>query len=178
MHTTCAPRGAARANSRVVCSATRCARRRGGRAHDSCRSRATNVRDDVMRARHAPPPLGSIVFTVPALQWVRVILAHRVPGETIDMAQDPLLLPETARADEAAPLPERRASRPDEAFPRPRVAAEPDWRRMLGAVRRRRWLVLGVTLPGTAAGMISGRPVLRARSPARARPWVPGPGPR
>ena len=61
-----------------------------------------------MRARHAPPPLGSIVFTVPALQWVRVILAHRVPGETIDMAQDPLLLPESARVDEAAPLPERR----------------------------------------------------------------------
>src|SRR3989475_312760 len=172
MHTTCAPRGAARANSRVVCSAMRCARRRGGRAHDSCRSRATNVRDDVMRARHAPPPLGGIVFTVPALQWGRVILAHRVPGETIDMAQDPLLLPESARVDEAAPLPERRPSRPYEASPRGRIAAEPDWRRMLGAIRRRRWLVLGVTLLGTAAGIVAAVRFVGPRYLARARLWV------
>src|SRR5256885_1639951 len=171
MHTTCAPRGAARANSRVVCSATRCARRRGGRAHDSCRSRATNVRDDVMRARHAPLLLGRVVFTVPALQWLRVILAHRVPGETIDMAQDPLLLPESARVDEVAPLPERRPSRPYEAS-RPRIAAEPDWRRMLGAIRRRRWLVLGVTLLGTAAGIVAAVRFVGPRYLARARLWV------
>jgi len=126
----------------------------------------------VLRARHASPPLGRIAFTVPALQWVAVILAHRVSGETIDMAQDPVLLPESARVDEVAPLQERRPSRPYEQSPRPRIAAEPDWRRILGAIRRRRWLVLGVTLLGTAAGIVAAVRFVGPRYLARARLWV------
>src|SRR2546430_9924410 len=93
------------------------------------------------------------------------------------MAQDPLLLPESARVDEVAPLPERRPSRPYEAFPRPRVAAEPDWRRMLGAVRRRRWLVLGVPLLGTAAGVFAALPFGRRPGLVRGRLCGRGPGP-
>src|SRR5213076_417680 len=42
-----------------------------GACTDSCRSHATNVRGDVLRARHGSPPLGSILFTVPALQWAK-----------------------------------------------------------------------------------------------------------
>src|SRR2546428_12486992 len=107
-----------------------------------------------MRARYARPPLGSIVFTVPALQWVRVILAHRGPGETIDMAQDPLQLPESARVDGVAPLPERRPSRPYEASPRPRTAAEPAWLGLLGALRPRPPAVAGLPVLGPAAGRL------------------------
>src|SRR5437764_14893046 len=88
------------------------------------------------------------------------------------MAQDPLLLPESGRVDEVAPVLERRPARPYDQSPRPRIAAEPDWRRILGAIRRRRWLVLGVTLLGTAAGIVAAVRFVGPRYLARARLWV------
>src|SRR5207247_1297587 len=51
-------------------------------------------------------------------------------------------------------------------------AAEPDWRRILGAVRRRRWVVLAVTLLGTAAGVVAAAKFVGPRYLARARLWV------
>src|SRR6267143_3886787 len=86
------------------------------------------------------------------------------------MAQDPLLIPESV--EEVAPLLERRPSRPYAEPPRPLAAAEPDWRRILGAIRRRRWLVLGVTLLGTAAGIVAAVRFVGPRYLARARLWV------
>ena len=88
------------------------------------------------------------------------------------MAQDPLLIPESARADEVAPLLERRPSRPYAEPPRPLAAGEPDWHRILGAIRRRRWLVLAVTLLGTAAGIVAAVRFVGPRYLARARLWV------
>src|SRR5213078_3709657 len=113
-----------------------------------------------------------ILFTVPALQWGACVPGTPSAGRNHDMSQDPLLLPESAQVDEVAPLPERRPTRPYAASPRPRVAAEPDWRRILGAIRRRRWLVLGVTLLGTAAGIIAAFRFVGPRYLARARLWV------
>src|SRR5947208_1021319 len=88
------------------------------------------------------------------------------------MAQDPLLLPESGRVDEVAPVLERRPARPYAASPLLLIAAGPDWRGMLGAVRRRRWLVLGVTLLGTAAGIVAAVRFVGPRYLARARLWV------
>ena len=88
------------------------------------------------------------------------------------MAQDPLLIPESARVDEVAPLLERRPARPYAEPPRPLAAGEPDWHRILGAIRRRRWLVLAVTLLGTAAGVVAAVRFVGPRYLARARLWV------
>jgi len=88
------------------------------------------------------------------------------------MAQDPLLIPESARVDEVAPLLERRPARPYAEPPRPLAAGEPDWHRILGAIRRRRWLVLAVTLLGTAAGIVAAVRFVGPRYLARARLWV------
>jgi len=88
------------------------------------------------------------------------------------MAQDPLLIPESARADEVAPLLERRPAHPYAEPPRPLAAGEPDWHRILGAIRRRRWLVLAVTLLGTAAGIVAAVRFVGPRYLARARLWV------
>src|SRR5439155_1354863 len=62
--------------------------------------------------------------------------------------------------------------RPAGRLPRLRPAAEPDWRRILGAIGRRRWVVLAVTLRGTAAGVVAAAKFVGPRYLARARLWV------
>jgi capsular exopolysaccharide synthesis family protein len=48
----------------------------------------------------------------------------------------------------------------------------PEWRRYLEAIARRRWLVLGVTLLGTAAGVFAALRVMEPRYLVRARLWL------
>src|SRR5437773_783298 len=80
--------------------------------------------------------------------------------------------PGPAGRDAIAGAPRPRAPTRYEQPPRLLPAAEPDWRRILGAVRRRRWVVLAVTLLGTAAGVVAAAKFVGPRYLARARLWV------
>src|SRR5213592_2437082 len=90
----------------------------------------------------------------------------------LDMAHEGPSLPEPARLDAIAATPRSRAPTRYEQLPRLRPAAEPDWRRILGAIGRRRWVVLAVTLLGTAAGVVAAAKFVGPRYLARARLWV------
>ncbi len=88
------------------------------------------------------------------------------------MAHEGPSLPEPARLDAIAATPRSRAPTRYEQLPRLLPAAEPDWRRILGAIGRRRWVVLAVTLLGTAAGVVAAAKFVGPRYLARARLWV------
>src|SRR5947208_1506061 len=90
----------------------------------------------------------------------------------LDMAHEGPSLPEPARLDAIAATPRSRAPTRYEQLPRLLPAAEPDWRRILGAIGRRRWVVLAVTLLGTAAGVVAAAKFVGPRYLARARLWV------
>lgn len=49
---------------------------------------------------------------------------------------------------------------------------EPDWRRYLAAIKRRRWLVLAITLAGTATGSLVVSRFVEPHYLARARLWI------
>src|SRR5205814_3302370 len=95
--------------------------------------------------------------------WSRDV-ESRAKRFALDMAHEGPSLPEPARLDAIAATPRSRAPTRYEQLPRLLPAAEPDWRRILGAIGRRRWVVLAVTLLGTAAGVVAAAKFVGPRS--------------
>src|SRR6266516_1671909 len=169
MHTTCAPPGPAGrlpepiAPQRVAPTSWRArARARAAHALRICEAARCGVRPGAGSQRYRPCSGGRRSRDVES-QAIRL---------TLDMAHEGPSLPEPARLDAIAGAPRPRAPTRYEQPPRLLPAAEPDWRRILGAVRRRRWVVLAVTLLGTAAGVVAAAKFVGPRYLARARLWV------
>src|SRR3989442_5441930 len=184
MHTTCAPPGPAGrlpepiAPQRVAPASWR-ARARARAAHALRICWATCCAHATRRPATAPPGRCGVRPGVSSQRyrpcsggrWSRDVESRAI-RLALDMAHEGPSLPESARLEAIAATPRPRAPTRYDQPPRLLPAVEPDWRRIFGAIRRRRWVVLGVTLLGTVAGVVAAAKFVGPRYLAGARLWV------